>query len=706
MGHPLGGSNFVRPPEHWNALPGRSKNPVMRHPILVSLLSLLALPATSQVNDLCTSVSPDALAVDATIIWTGDNTGATMTGDYTPGSILEGLGNASVWHAFTTTTCTDLTVEYCGTNPAFTSYLNILATTCPASNAFLVTQQYNTTACGDGNPTLYFNSVPAGTYYFPVWMVTGEAEGPYTVTITAAVCGGNVAVNDNCASVTPEALAVGSSLTLSGDVTFATSTGDFAAGSPYVGAPVVWHAFTTTECTKVTLSYCGQDPVWTNTFGFLSRDCPGSDLVYFSTYNDTDCAEGNRTYIFNQLAAGTYYVPVLLDPDDNAVGPYELQLTAAACPTAPTFFDLCSQVQYQPLAVGASLTLSGDNSGATGTNDFDPGSPFAGAPVVWHGITTTSCSNITVSYCGLDPVWDNTFGFMATECPMVTPYLFTTFNNTDCVEGNRTYIFNNVPPGNYLIPVVLDAVNNAVGPYALQVSATACPAVPPLNDNCANVAAEALAVGSTLTFTGDNTNATSTDDFVAGSPFIAAPVVWHAFTTSECSDVLLRYCGQDPIWSNTFGFLSTACPGDGLVYFSTTNTTDCVEGNTTYLFNDLPAGTYFVPVLRDAANNSIGSYSLDVIAENCLFLSLGELGGMSPTIWPNPNSGSFSIEHLPAANTLLQVFDATGRLMHTQLSGTTGGRVELILEGRLSPGTYVLLSTSDRYRSEQRFVVH
>ncbi len=677
----------------------------MRLTLLPSIL--IATIAHGQVNDLCSSVTLDVLAVGATIVWTGDNTGATIANDYTPGSILEGLGKPSVWHAFTTTVCTDIKVEYCGTNPAFTTYLNILATTCPASNAFLVTQLYNTIECGDGNPTLYFNNVPGGTYYFPIWMEAGAAEGPYTVTLSAAVCSGNTAVNDGCSTGTPDVLAVGGSLILSGDVTLATSTGDFAAGSPYLGAPVVWHSFTTTECANVALNYCGEDPVWTNTFGFLTRDCPGSDLVYFSTYNNTDCAEGNRTYIYNQLAAGTYYVPVLLDPNDNAVGTYDLELSAAACPTAPTYYDFCSQVLYQPLAEGASLSLIGDNTTATGTGDFDPGSPFSGAPVVWHGITTTSCTNISVAYCGLDPVWANTFGFLAVECPVATPIFFSTFNNSDCVEGNRTYFFNNVPPGSYLIPVVKDVANNAVGPYTLVVSASSCPAIPPANNNCANVTAANLDVGNTLTFIGDNTNATSTGDFVVGSPFVDASVVWHAFTTTECTDLILAYCGQDPAWANTFGFLATTCPGDALVYYSTTNTTNCPEGNTTYYFNDLPTGTYYVPVLRDAANSSIGAYSIDATAENCLFLSVDAPVRSTLRVWPNPNNGHLFVDRVPEENMLVQVLDATGRIVHVVRSiASQGGLLEIDLHDHVAPGVYTLVLTGTRARLEQRFLVH
>lgn len=672
--------------------------------ILVMLLPALM---NAQVNDLCTSVTPDALAVGNTIVWTGDNTGATIDNDYVGGSIFANSGIPAVWHAFTTSACADITIDYCDSDASWNEFWNALLLTCPGSNSFIPTPQYNYSECANGNATMYFLNVPTGTYFFPVWTEDPGGIGPYTINVTATICGGSSAPNDNCASVTAEALALGGSLTLSGDNSFATSSGDFASGSPYAGAPVVWHAFTTTECARVTLSYCGLDPVWTNSFGFFARDCPASDLVFFSSYNNTDCVDGNRTYIFNQLEAGTYFVPVLLDVNDNAVGPYDLLLQAEACPITPTYSDQCSSVVYQPLAVGGSLNLIGDNSAATGTGDFDPGSPYNGAPVVWHGITLTECANVSVAYCGLDPVWGNTFGFLAVECPVVTPIIFSTFNTTNCAEGNRTYYFNSVSPGDYMIPVVKDVANNAVGPYTLLVAASTCPVVPPANNNCANVTALNLDVGSTLTFTGDNTNATSSGDFVAGSPFAAAPVVWHAFTTSECSDLVLAYCGQDPSWGNTLGFLATTCPGDALTYFSTVSASACGDGNATYYFNDLPAGTYYVPVLRDASNNSIGAYSISVTAENCLFLGVDDATEDVITIRPNPNNGHLYIDRLPEAGMLVEVIDATGRRVHMQRSGASqGATLEIDLSGELPRGLYNIILTGPRTREEQRFVVH
>lgn len=666
---------------------------------LVALLTLTAfLRLEAQEYDLCGDAPVDALAIDGTLVYNGDNSSATFAGDYVPGSGLEALNIPSTWRAFATSECADIRIDYCGSASVFVDFWNILATTCPAGNLYVSTQQYNYTACGDGNPTMVFPNMPAGTYYYPIWM-DADDSGPYTLTITAVTCGSSIAPNDQCGSVTPEALSIGSQLTFTGDNTFATSSGDFAAGTPFVAAPVVWHAFSLTECTKVTIAYCGQAPAWGNTLGVLTRDCPGSDLVYFSTFNSTDCGDGNRTYIYNSLSAGTYFMPVLLHTSSNSIGPYSITVTGESCPPPTSYQDLCANVISQALSVGGSITFTGDNTTATGSDDFPAGSPFSGAPTVWHGITTTTCARVVVAYCGLVPAWGNTFGFLSRDCPASDLVYFSNSNTTDCGDGNTTYIYSNLPAGSYYIPVVRDPGNNAVGPYTLQVSATSCPAVPPANDDCSSVSAVLLPAGATINLTGDNTNATSTGDFVPSSPFALAPVTWHAFTIEECADLLVGYCGLDPAWTNTLGVLATTCPGDVMVYFTTT-TGDCGDGNTTFLFNDLQPGTYYLPVLRDAQNGSFGPYSVAVTAEDCLFLGVAaEPTASSLRVWPSPSDGRVTLAGA-ASGEEYRVLDALGRTVRQGRISATG-QAELRME-QASSGTYTVILGSSR---TIRFVV-
>jgi hypothetical protein len=148
--------------------------------------------------------------------------------------------------------------------------------------------------------------------------------------------------SDDCAAALSSPLGVGTPLILTGDNSSATAANDFAVGSPFAGAPVIWHAFTTAECGNLAVSYCGQAPAWGNVFGFLSTDCPADSLVFFTTFNTTDCGDGNYTYYFDQLAAGTYLLPVVLDPGNGSVGAYSIELDLSSCAPPPNN-DFCDR---------------------------------------------------------------------------------------------------------------------------------------------------------------------------------------------------------------------------------------------------------------------------------------------------------------------------------------------------------------------------
>ncbi|MEO8734370.1 MAG: hypothetical protein ABI373_08565, partial [Flavobacteriales bacterium] len=117
------------------------------------------------VNDLCGSVVPEALEIGRPLTFTGTTVGATDTGDYEIGSELDGYA-AVVWHAFTTTTCGIITVNYCGTSPAFTNNAGFITTFCPAGDNYIPSS--TVVDCGDGNVLITYNNIPAGTYNLPV----------------------------------------------------------------------------------------------------------------------------------------------------------------------------------------------------------------------------------------------------------------------------------------------------------------------------------------------------------------------------------------------------------------------------------------------------------------------------------------------------------------------------------------------------------
>lgn len=104
-----------------------------------------------------------------------------------------------VWIAFVLETDSSVTLDYCGTSPAFgNAWLN-LALDCPCSG-FTDAAAFDVSSCGDGNVTMTWQCLPAGEYYYPVLTEAGS-EGLYTINVTASEC------IDPCAGATGDCYA-------------------------------------------------------------------------------------------------------------------------------------------------------------------------------------------------------------------------------------------------------------------------------------------------------------------------------------------------------------------------------------------------------------------------------------------------------------------------------------------------------------------
>ncbi|MBK9761657.1 MAG: T9SS type A sorting domain-containing protein [Flavobacteriales bacterium] len=648
-----------------------------------------------QGNDNCALAVPQSLSVGSSITLSGNNSAAGATGDFVTGSIY--AGSPVYWVKFTTTQCANVSISFCGQSPAWIGPFDVLASTCPA-DVIVHASLSNTSDCGDGNVTFFYNLLPAGTWSFAVLNNPGAGmSGPFNLTVSATACAQN---NDLCSDVTPQLLSSGSSLNFSADNTGATSLNDFDASSPYFGSPVFWHAITLDACNTVTLNYCGQNPVWSNVFGVLFTACPGLQPLQATGFNTTDCGDGNATFFFDEIDAGTYYIPVLADGGSGSIGPYTITVSALACTENN---DLCSDVTPQPLASGATLTFSADNSTATSLNDFDASSPYFGSPVFWHAFTTDGCNTVTVSYCGQNPAWSNTFGILARDCPGLDLVSASQFNTTDCGDGNTTFIYNTLAAGTYYLPVLSAPGQGSSGPYTIQVSAVACP----IDFNlCTSPPDLALAAGASLTFSANNTNAGATDDWAPGNLYFGTPVNWHRLTTTACTDVRIAYCGTTPVWANTLGLLANSCPADQLTFFSSTNQTDCIDGNATWLYNDLPAGTWYVPVLNDPGQSSSGPYTITASAIECN-IGFDEMDMLDWSVFPNPSEGGFNLMYGGSTgNATIEIIDLTGRVVFSERAQLTAGSVHLVnASSELAAGGYELRLTVANSRTGRRVMV-
>lgn len=260
------------------------------------------------VNDACGSVTPEALSVGGSLTFTGTVAGATVDGDYEPGSDLDG-SNPSAWHAFTTTECADITVGYCGTPTVFGNVWIFLSTTCPAG-AVDILAAYDFTTCADGNVTMLYTSVPAGTYYLPVMLdMTSGASGPYTINVSAAACPAPPP-NDDCIGAIP--LTSGDACVgAEGTVAGATQSMDPLLCNGYTSpnAIDVWYSFVATS-TDETIGVQGQGSFDAVVELFMGT-CGSLTSIGCADATVTDPAGAIEEIVQTGLTVGsTYYVRV------------------------------------------------------------------------------------------------------------------------------------------------------------------------------------------------------------------------------------------------------------------------------------------------------------------------------------------------------------------------------------------------------------
>jgi hypothetical protein len=233
--------------------------------------------------------------------------------------------------------------------------------------------------------------------------------------------------NDLCVNAIITSLPYLGNATVSGDNTGATDTEDF-------GNPNAWEAFTIDTCSTVTISYCGTQPVHGVVYSILIIGCPGLESV--QNNGDSLCADGNAVIRYENLAAGTYYAPVLLMPGTSE-GPYTITFTSEAC-DLPPLNDRCSTAQ--PLTVVNQCGVGAFTPGNTANTVIDPppscASSTLGFKDVWFVFNSDGNSEVVIT---IDPV---TMGHTGVEV------------RTTCTAGSQ--IFCGSEDTSYVVPVQTD----------------------------------------------------------------------------------------------------------------------------------------------------------------------------------------------------------------------------------------------------------
>ncbi|MBL8011534.1 MAG: T9SS type A sorting domain-containing protein [Flavobacteriales bacterium] len=618
------------------------------------------------VNDVCTGATVVALSPGVPAVRNGDSSGSTDE---------VGFGAAQVWEAFSLSQCMDVTVDLCGTTPAFPNSFINLVIGCPITN-IVNTGVFEFVTCGDGNVTIVFPNLPQGTYYFPVINEPGSS-GPYTLTFTGQTCTTPPPANDECSgaiTLVPDAGCTpvnGTTLGATGSLP-AIACGGFTGDAN----DDVWFSFeaTTTEHSVVVEPSLGFNAV----IDVLEGSCGATTNIACS---DQGALGATETVLLSNLTVGnTYFVRVYDWYGGQPSGP-TFTICVQGGGTAPAN-DLCATVTADPLASGGTITFTGNNTGATTLADAATTSLLNdGVPKVWHAFTLGDCANVTITYCGSTPAFDEIYPALTTSCP-ADQALFTSQADFTCTDTNAEMVFVGLAPGTYYIPVGSFGTGST-GDYVLTVSADDCP-VPPANDECATAAY--IPVLPLQDCPGNSTDGYTTSATVSfDDPTCVASQngyqdVWYIFEPGINTQVQITL--ENLSMSNAALAVYEGCGGAEVA--CVLSPTGAVTVNTT------PNQPHYVRVMTNTDFGSGGDFLLCIGAD--ITTSVDARVVEDPiAVFPDPAQDHVDVRWSGAPGAvLLSLTDLMGRVMLSGQRNLATGEVSRVDLAGVAPGGYVL----------------
>lgn len=661
------------------------------------VLNISSGGGSAPVNDNCATAT--SIGVNATCIATNGTT-QDATQSQAPATCSTFLATAAndVWYSFVATDVST-TISVTGAGDATTGMDPILEAFSGACGALTSLGCVDATLRG-GTESLTIATVPGTTYRYRVYYwtyATAQTVFGFTTCVTAGG-GGSTPPNDDCTGAVAVNIAVPGTNTFSGDNTGATEDGA-------TGFVIVWEAFTIATCANVDINYCVPGSVFDDFLVNLSVGCPD----FLTGILTGTVSSDNCTLSFAELAAGTYYIPVLVDAATTPVGSYSVQVTTTSCGGGSTpANDECSAVTPVGLSIPGNVQFNGDNTGATDSEGL-------GVASVWHSFTTTDCANITISYCATTPAFENAFLNLFIGCPFTDFVPAASFETTSCGNDNVTIQYTNVPAGTYYYAVLTDV--GATGPYAIDVAAAPC--APP-SDYCeaSAVALQFEKIGN-VTFAGINNNSSSNagyEDFTLGTPATVVAGASYPLSVTVTggydTDQVLAWVDWDHNSVFDAGeIIFSSAPGVGPFNGNVTVPLTATAGQTRMRvrLHDTYVGVDYdnTPNPTPCDTSSFGQvedYTVDMIG---IITGAGSVEATTIGVQPNPSNGSFIVRtgHLEGS-VRFDVIDALGRTAYSeQRTISKASMVPFDLEGRLASGSYVLRLIHPEQTVEQRIVV-
>ena len=258
-------------------------------------------------------------------------------------------------------------------------------------------------------------------------------------------------------------------------------------------------------------------------------------------------------------------------------------MCAGAPPAAPANNLVCSATA---ITCGATLIGTTVNATNSGTGENGACGTAQTMPGVWY-VVAGNGQTMTASLCAT--AWDSKISvFSGTNCSTLTCVGGIDDGGPACTGTSASYSWPSVVGQNYYILVHGWAANSA---FSLNLSCVT-PCSPPSNDLCAN--APILDLGANNNQTHYGTGSCSTPNLGTYKD------VWVAFTV-PCGgmNVTIDFCGSTPVHNNAYINISPDCSFTTFTGATTWDFTSCVDGNIRLYWNNVPAGTYYYPILID-----------------------------------------------------------------------------------------------------------
>lgn len=508
---------------------------------------------------------------------------------------------------------------------------------------------------------------------------------------------GVVPANDECAAAEP-ILVTGLDDCGTGAVTgtneFSTETNDVpSCDISEFGIQDVWYSFNSGSESAIVVTLTPDANMTDHSF-VVYEGCGGAEVAC------EILPDGTPLVVVVQPNTD-YVVQVYSNLDFGGGGDFTLCVSADDSP-APVN-DICSGGIPEALAIGNTVTFTGTTVGATLEGDYVQPEVF-GVPAVWHAVTTTSCANLVLDFCGTTPAFTNGAPFISPTCPADTntAVVFNTVDVTTCGDDNFTVTYLNVPAGTWYLPVWSE-IGESYGEYTFNASAVAC-IDPPANDDCEN----AISITPTSfcsPVSGTTLGATESlqADLCSGSTGDADDDVWYSFEATGANMTVSVTGGTD--FDAVLGVYAFGCGSFDLITCvdnslggeeETIDLTDLTIGGTYYYrIYDYFLGPGEDPTFTTCVTGELGTALTETSASG------------SWNVFPNPGNGLLNIAYQGQADrAVIDVLDLSGRLVHSeQLYLNNGQRAALNLNDRLANGAYTVRLTNSRGSTTQRVVV-